>query len=258
MSRAVRGTPAGAAGCGEAAPRHEAAAPGRGGAAPVAGDAATQRVRCRSCFKPAPHCICGLIEPVSNRTFVSILQHPRERFHAIGTARIARLGLERSRIVVPRDCFTRSLEQRFDVTPGTGLLFPHPGAKRLEDLAPHERPAGLVVLDGTWSQARRLYGANPWLHELPHFALSPPAPTRYRIRKAPRREFVSTLEAIVRALEILEPETNGTAGLLDAFDAMIDRQIEHQGRNPRRRRRGRSEGEAAGDASPRAGARSIE
>jgi len=219
---------------------------------------ATHRVRCQACFKPTPHCICPLIEPVSNRTFVSILQHPRERFHAIGTARIAELGLERSRIVVPRDCFTRSLEQRFDVAPGTGLLFPHPDARLLEDLAEHERPAGLVVLDGTWSQARRLYRANSWLHPLPHFALSPPAPTRYRIRKAPRREFVSTLEAIVRALEILEPATTGTSGLLEVFDAMIDRQIGHQGRNPRRRRRGHRAGEAVADTSPRAGARPIE
>jgi DTW domain-containing protein YfiP len=222
-------------------------------------------VRCGACFKPLPHCICALIEPVSNRTFVSILQHPRERFHAIGTARIAELGLERSRIVVPRDCFTRSLEQPFDVAPGTGLLFPHPDARLLEDLAEHERPSGLVVLDGTWSQARRLYGANPWLHALPHFALSPPAPTRYRIRKAPRREFVSTLEAIVRALEILEPETEGATGLLDVFDAMIDRQIEHQGRNPRRRNRGVPAADAGGTATAgprplrrRAGARAIE
>jgi len=251
LSRAAGGTaPIGSA-RGDAAPQTRVPSASEG-------DAAAHRARCCACFKPVAHCICTLIEPVSNRTFVSILQHPRERFHAIGTARIAELGLVRSRIVVPRDCFTRSLEQRFDVAPGTGLLFPHPEARLVEDLSERERPAGLVVLDGTWSQARRLYRANPWLHALPHFALSPPAPTRYRIRKAPRRELVSTLEAIVRALEILEPETQGIPALLDVFDAMIDRQIEHQGRNPRRRRRAHPGGEVGEGASPRAGARSIE
>jgi hypothetical protein len=209
------------------------------------------------CFKPGGHCICALIDRVSNRTFISILQHPRERFHAIGTARIAQLGLERSHIVVPRDCFTRSLEQPFDVAAGTGLLFPGEHARLLEDLEEHERPPGLVVLDGTWSQAGSLYRENPWLHGLPHYALRPPAPTRYRIRKAPKAEYISTLEAIVRALEILEPETKGLPGLLDVFDAMIDRQIAHQGRNPRRRLRGPRDQEGVARGPLRAPGRSI-
>jgi len=194
-------------------------------------------VRCSACFKPLAHCICDLIEPVANRTHVTVLQHPRERFHAIGTARIVELGLERSRVVVPRDCFTRSLEQRFDCMPGTGILFPSPDARPLEELQLDERPAALVVFDGTWSQARNLRRENEWLHALPHYSLQPLAPSRYRIRKAPRREYVSTLEAVVRALELLEPETAGVHRLLDAFDTMIDRQIAHAGRNPRRRRR---------------------
>ncbi len=198
---------------------------------------APRRIRCHACFKPIAHCLCELIEPVENRTHVTVLQHPRERFHAIGTARIVQLGLERARIVLPRDCFTRSLEQRFELEPDTGVLFPAPGARLLEELEPHERPAALVVLDGTWSQARNLHRANAWLHDRPHFALRPLAPTRYRIRKAPRPEYVSTLEAVVRALEVLEPETRGLEGLLGVFDTMIDRQITHQGRNPRRRLR---------------------
>lgn len=170
---------------------------------------------------------------------MTVLQHPRERFHAIGTARIVELGLARSRIVVPRDCFTRSLEQRFDCAPGTGVLFPAPDARFLEDLEPGEHPPGLIVLDGTWSQARALHRENPWLHDLPHFSLRPLEPTRYRIRKAPRPEYVSTLEAVVRALELLEPGTKGPDGLLDVFDTMIDRQIGHAGRSPRRRLRDR-------------------
>ncbi|MDH4016770.1 MAG: DTW domain-containing protein, partial [Actinomycetota bacterium] len=103
-----------------------------------------------------------------------------------------------------------------------------------------EQPPALVVLDGTWSQARNLHRANPWLHDLPHYSLRPLAPTRYRIRKAPRPEYVSTLEAIVRALELLEPETRGLDRLLGVFDTMIDRQLAREGRNPRRRVRGRS------------------
>jgi hypothetical protein len=55
--------------------------------------------------------------------------------------------------------------------------------------------------------------------------VTPRAPSRYRIRREPRFECLSTLEAVVAALGELEPETAGLAELLAAFDAMIDQQI---------------------------------
>ncbi|HHH10935.1 MAG TPA: DTW domain-containing protein, partial [Sorangium sp.] len=50
---------------------------------------------CYRCHKPAVTCICARVKRVDNRTKIWLLQHPRERFHPIGTARIARLGLGR-------------------------------------------------------------------------------------------------------------------------------------------------------------------
>jgi hypothetical protein len=57
--------------------------------------------------------------------------------------------------------------------------------------------------------------------------LSPASPSRYRIRREPREDFVSTIEAIVQALQVIEPETKGFDALLEAFDSMIDDQLEH-------------------------------
>jgi len=57
----------------------------------------------------------------------------------------------------------------------------------------------------------------------------PRAPSRYRIRREPQPDYVSTLEAIVEALQILEPDTAGLPALGAAFDRMIDRQIEQIG-----------------------------
>jgi DTW domain-containing protein YfiP len=209
---------------------------------------AEPRARCLRCAKPESHCVCARIPRVSNRTPVFILQHPRERFHPIGTARIARLGLARSALLVPRAAAARSLAVALEPPPGTALLFPSAGARDLATLAPAERPSGLIVLDGTWSQAGKLYRANAWLGALPHVALSPAAPTRYRIRRAPRPGFISTIEAIVAALALIEPATPGLAELLAAFDAMIDAQLAFRHRAPRRplrklRRRAQHEAE---------------
>ena len=173
-----------------------------------------------------------------------ILQHPRERFHPLGTARIAHFGLSRVRLENPPVRRDRSLTHRPELPPKTGLLYPHPEARRLDSIPPQERPAHLLVLDGTWAHARQLYRENSWLGELPHFELAPSEPGRYRIRGEPHLHCLSTVEAIVQSLQVLEPLTPGLESLLGVFDAMIDAQVEQiQGssagprwKRPRRRR----------------------
>jgi hypothetical protein len=52
-------------------------------------------------------------------------------------------------------------------------------------------------------------------------------PSRYRIRREPNAKALSTVEAAVAALRILEPETSGLDQLLSAFDAMVEGQLAH-------------------------------
>lgn len=183
---------------------------------------------CYRCFKPRVVCICADLVRVKNRTAIIILQHKCERFHPIGTARIANLGLENVelRTILPDD------DGRFTCPPLSipdgGLLFPGDGSRDLSDLGEEERPGQLVVLDGSWSDARKLFQHNPWLQSLPRYSLTPSAPSRYRIRTEPSEESVSTIEAIVQSLQILEPETPGLESLLDVFEGMIDDQIRFQ------------------------------
>jgi DTW domain-containing protein YfiP len=115
------------------------------------------------------------------------------------------------------------------------LLFPAPWARDLADVPQHDHPAHLVVLDGTWSHARRLYRHNPWLHVLPQFSITPDAPSRYRLRRQPKTHFLSTIESIVQALRILEPETRGFGQLIRAFDEMIATQARYDPRRARSR-----------------------
>ena len=72
----------------------------------------------------------------------------------------------------------------------------------------HHGLAGILVLDGTWSQAKTLWWRNAWLLKLPRIVLTPREPSMYgRLRKEPRRDYVSTLEAIADVLPALgEPE----------------------------------------------------
>ena len=196
--------------------------------------ARAHRARCYRCFKAVTTCICGSLERVANTTGVVILQHPRERFHAIGTVRFARLGLSNVRVLpcVPGD---DASAVRAQLPPRTALLYPSPTARDVATLPPDEHPRHLLILDGTWTHARKLYRTQHWLHELPHLCLTPAEPSRYRLRREPRPDYVATLEAIVAVLRILEPRLHGLDGLLASFAAMIDRQAAYTETAPARR-----------------------
>lgn len=169
-------------------------------------------------------CLCDAIRPVDNRTGITILQHPRERFHALGTVRIARLGLARVRVewCAPWED-AGAVRERLPA--GAALLYPSERARDLSDISAAQRPRHLVVLDGTWFLAKKIYDAHAWLHAMPHVALTPSRPSGYgALRREPRPHCLATLEAIVDALRIIEPATAGFDGLLAAFDGMLARQ----------------------------------
>jgi DTW domain-containing protein YfiP len=202
---------------------------------------------CDRCLRPASVCICAAIVPVEARTKVVILQHEDEAANHIGTARIAHLSLPGSLLLVGDDFAGDDRLERALAEPGRTpvLLWPKGGAVPVDRFA-SEGPTTLVVIDGTWPHARRIVSSTPALRGLPRVTLPAGERSRYRIRRQPRREFLSTIEAAVRALGVLERDPDRFRPLLAAFDAMVDIQIARaaaEGRqilvDPRRERSGR-------------------
>ncbi len=173
-------------------------------------------------------CYCDGLPSVDTRTKLVILQHPHERTHPFGTARLARLCMPNASVHVPTPGFSGTLERRVEVPPDAAVLFPHPDAVDLAQMPETAWPSTLVVIDGTWSHAKRLYKENAWLRDLRHVRLHPDAPSNYRIRREPKPDYISTIEAIVAALRIVEPENHRVDELLRAFDRLIDQQLAHR------------------------------
>lgn len=187
------------------------------------------RPHCPRCTRPLSHCLCALIPALPSRTRVLILQHPSEVQHALNTARLAALGLTNAQLRIG-EVFS-DLTQLLN-PPGyrSVLLFPGEQALALTQLL-STRDAGalqLVVPDGTWRKARKLLHCNPELAALPRVVLATGLQSRYRLRKAPMPGALSTLEAIVSALEVLEAPAKFEA-LLKPFEALIDAQISAMG-----------------------------
>ena len=137
----------------------------------------------------------------------------------------------------------KNLNERFEsvsLSQRAGLLFPGEDAKILENLPASELPDQLVVPDGTWHHVKTLMRDIPRLKRLPRFCIAPDEPSRYRIRREPIAHGLSTLEAIVSALQAIEPENTELDLLLDTFEHMVDNQIKQGTANWRenQRRRG--------------------
>lgn len=172
-------------------------------------------------------CYCAHVTSIPTRTRVVVLQHPRERRKAIGTARIAASCLPSAEILVgfefEHDLRARSLLA--DPEAPAVLLYPSTDARDLKT-DPPKGPVTLVVLDGTWNQAASLLRHNPWLQSLPKVAFEPDRPSEYRIRREPREDYVSTIEAMVHALGFLEEgDPARFQALMAPFRAMVDVQL---------------------------------
>ncbi|XP_047332222.1 uncharacterized protein LOC124935833 [Impatiens glandulifera] len=121
-------------------------------------------------------------------------------------------------------------EFEINVPAGSMLLFPSERAvgirERRKSDDGHKEVKNLIVLDGTWAKAKRMYKENPWLDLLPHLKLEMEMMSLYsEVRSQPRDGCLSTIESIVYALKGLGDETDhGLDELLQVFGSMVEDQ----------------------------------
>src|SRR5215469_3014389 len=180
-------------------------------------------------------------DPIDNRLFVLILQHPQEKREALATAAATRVLLDRADLVVGLSwpnlarALGRSVDAKRWAVLYLGSARPAAFKDQGEVVAVDRRGEpvenqqamlhgleGVVVLDGTWKEAKTLWWRNPWLLKLRRLVLNPRHKSGYgRIRREPRREALSTIEAVALLLKHLDGAPEIEARLLEALDRVI-------------------------------------
>jgi len=184
--------------------------------------------RCPSCRMHASLCVCPLVPRLVTRTKVVLLIHRAEDRKPTNTGRLATSCLVNSEVVVrghedrPTPPFTFAPDER------PLLLFPHEDAIPLAELPRDDRRPVLLVPDGNWRQASRVRNRVPGLRDLTCVTLPAAAPSEYRLRYEAHPAGLATLEAIARALGILEGEEVERA-LLVPFRVMVERTLWSRG-----------------------------
>jgi DTW domain-containing protein YfiP len=176
------------------------------------------RGHCARCLLQFEICVCTALPKVAAQTEIILIRHVTELLLTSNTGRFAALSLPNSRVL------GYGGGETFDASPlegaGTALLYCSGSPRSLSFV-----PKRLVVLDGSFRQARRMYKRVAALRELPEFTLPAPRITPTRLRKPPQAGGMSTIEAIAAALSAIEgPEL---AAPLWALHAELVRRADH-------------------------------
>jgi DTW domain-containing protein YfiP len=178
--------------------------------------------RCAWCGLPLALCLCDELPRLRTRTRVVLIMHHVEQRRTTNTGRLAIRSLTQGQIRVrglldgpPRDPLPDGRKL---------LLFPREDAEILTPEHGASEPVVLIVPDGNWNQAQRMARRDVDAQGATHVTLPPGAPSRYQLRRNPRDGTLSTLEAIARALAILEGP-GIEEPLLALFDAFVSRSL---------------------------------
>lgn len=188
--------------------------------------------RCERCRMHQSLCVCALIPRVETRTRVLLVIHRSEDKKPTNTGRLATECLVNSEVVV-RGHRSEQPESPLPIPAGTlpVLLYPADDAVPLTELAPAlgTAPVTLIVPDGNWRQAFKVRNRVPGLRDVACVTLPASAakPSIYRLRAEAHAHGLATIEAIARALRVLEGPRGAEieAALEFPFRAMVERTL---------------------------------
>ena len=216
---------------------------------PDTGAAAEAIPDCPHCQKPMPLCICDSITPIENKVALLILQHPQEQDRALGTARLTALHFANAvlKIGLSWPSLSKALGRPVHDPSRWAVLYLGSAKvaeldtdrdivaiNRKGEIEDNQRAIlkdieGIVLLDGTWSQAKALWWRNAWMLKCQRVILGPAHPSRYgKLRREPRRDGLSTIEAAAMLLASLEKRPDIAATLHDSFERMLAKYREAQ------------------------------
>jgi DTW domain-containing protein YfiP len=181
------------------------------------------------------------IIPIDTRIQVVILQHPQERDRVLGTAGLTVKHFRNAVLKVGLSWPSLAKILRRQVDPHRWAVL-YLGSAKASALAPgreivalnrkgEPEPGqdvllrdieGVVLLDGNWSQAKALWWRNAWMLKCRRVILGPARPSRYgQLRREPRRDGLSTIEAAAILVSRLENRPEIEAALMASFERLL-------------------------------------
>ncbi|XP_030756408.1 DTW domain-containing protein 2 isoform X2 [Sitophilus oryzae] len=184
-------------------------------------------------MRPKSVCYCSSIPnpPLCPKSRIILLQHPAEEKRCLRTAPMLELGLSEGKCLIFKGKRFPGIHSGLEEIlkdPSTLLLYPSPSAIDISSVVKEQtlvKSYNLVILDGTWPQAKAIYTASPILHDLKQIKLLNNNTSNYIIRTQPADGCLSTLETGALCLSILEQNEMFSEKLLQPLKLMCEFQL---------------------------------
>lgn len=216
-----------------------------------------QRDLCITCLQPRSTCYCHVVRSFDPGMKFVILIHRLEVRRRIATGRMSHLCLHNSELIMGYDYSNNEVLNSILQNPEFYPVILYPGKlsanlSQMDEqqravIFPAEKKPVILVIDGTWSTAKKMLRRSRNLHHLPRICFTPTRPSSFRVRRQPKPECFSTVEAIHQVIEMLGPSQGLDLSqrpqdrLLQVFDHMVEQQLafvrESRARNTHSRHR---------------------
>ncbi len=185
--------------------------------------------RCIKCKIAKEFCFCDLLFKVDINIKVIAIMHASELKLSSNTVNLLDLTLKNFQKKI------RGLQdQRLDITnidkiPNAFYLYPDDDAILIDDdfIKKYQNTnITLIVPDGNWHQAKKIKRREPLLKNIPSIKLPFTGElSKYKLRKEPRPEYMSTYEAVAKTLFLLTQDLKLKYEMDYNFNLMVERFI---------------------------------
>ena len=198
------------------------------------------RTLCTCCFQHGQNCYCSKIEAFDPKIKFVILIHPIEVKRKVASGRMTHLCLKNSELIKGEDYSYNIRVNEILDDPNNQCMILYPGKNSFNlttnpqhNLLNSNKNTVIFVIDGTWATARKTMRLSQNLKSLPQICFTPPRPSQFRVRKQPKPECFSTIEAVHHTIELLGEQkgfdrlSRTHDHLLSVFDQVVVKQLDY-------------------------------
>ncbi|WP_034949991.1 tRNA-uridine aminocarboxypropyltransferase [Erwinia oleae] len=180
-------------------------------------------LRCQRCLLPEKNCLCAMLQPQQARSRFCLVMFDTEPMKPSNTGRLIADILPDTQAFgwsrTEPDPALLAAVRNPDVQPMVVFPASYADAGRRVETAPPQggKPPLFIMLDGTWTEARKMFRKSPWLDALPVMSLTLTTPSRYQLREAHGEGQHCTAEVAAELLMQAGDDAAGSA-LFHHFD----------------------------------------
>lgn len=194
--------------------------------------------RCQRCLLPLKQCLCATLQPAQARSRFCLVMFDTEPMKPSNTGRLIAdvlpdtAAFQWSRTEPPQallDLVTNPDYQPMVVFPAS---YADAGREVLTAPPAGSKPPLFIMLDGTWTEARKMFRKSPYLDALPVISVDLSRVSAYRLREAHAEGQYCTAEVAVALLDLAD-DMAAAKRLSDHFALFRERYLagkpHHQG-----------------------------